>query len=224
MATIQGFIFPDLPSLVESCSQWSAFQDNRVNISLYPALGGAFRTYLFNSMEQYADDPTTGISPQEALAGATEYHEGLMDMFNTLGSGGGGGTSAGGMAGWFWHLQGECGFFGGAKPQSCNQNRSTNMLMHEYANIDRWDYYNEMEISASFGQVILDLQSGVQELAEAEADISDLNNQSTQNFVNSRKSLGDLESSNFARYVEMATIGGAVLILAYTGYKTLKKK
>lgn len=223
MATIQGFIFPDLPTLVESCSQWSAFQNNRVAISLYPALGGAFRTWLFNGMEQYADDPLTGISPQNALAGATEYHEGLMDMFNTLGTGGGG-TSAGGMAGWFWYLQGECGWLGGAKPESCFQGRSTNMLMHEYANIDRWDYYNEMQISASFGQVILDLQSDVQTLAEAEEEISDLNNQSTQNFANSKKSLGELEGSNFARYVEMATIGGAVLILAYTGYKTLKNK
>ena len=223
MATIQGFIFPDLPVLIETCPNWRRFQDNRNRISLYPALGGAFRTWLFNGMEQYADDPLTGISPQDALEGATEYHQGLMDMFNTLGTGGGG-TSAGGMAGWFWYLQGECGWLGGAKPESCFQNRSTNMLMHEYANIDRWDYYNEMEISASFGQVILNLQSDVQTLAEAEADISDLNNQSTQNFVNSRKSLGDLEGSNFARYVEMATIGGAVLILAYTGYKTLKNK
>ena len=223
MATIQGFIFPDLPTLTESCSKWSVFQNNRVAISTFPALGNAFRTHLFNGMEDYANDPTEGISPTDALAGATEYHQGLMDMFNTLGTGGGG-TGAGGMAGWFWYLQGECGWLGGAKPESCFQNRSTNMLMHEYANIDRWDYYNEMEVSAGFGQVILDLTSEALDLAQAEADISDLNNQSYENFVNSQKSLGDLEGSNFARYIEMATIGGAVLILAYTGYKTLIKK
>tara|TARA_R110000744_G_scaffold165560_2_gene282713 strand:+ start:1620 stop:2150 length:531 start_codon:yes stop_codon:yes gene_type:complete len=176
-------------------------------------------------MEAYDNDPLEGISPAEALLGASEYHAMMLDMLNTLGDGSGGGTSNLGMSGWFWFLAENTGWLGGAKdPESCDRNRSTNMLQHAYTNTSRAFYRSELELSAGFGQVILDIQADSTTLADAEEEISDLNNQSTANYVATNKAKGDLQGANFARYVEVATIGGAILILAYTGYKTLKNK
>ena len=225
MATIQGFTyFPDLPVLVPICSKWDVFGDNQSTISIFPQLGGAFRSHLMNGIEEYTNDPLTGISPADAFAGAVEYHQLLTDFYNKLGSGTGGGEANNGISGWYWYLATQASwFFGASTNASCNRNRGENMEAHAETNVSRAFYSEELNISATFGQVLLDLESDVLTIVEAENEIAELELTHTELSVDIAKATKKLQESKLARYVEITAIGGAILILLYYGFTKLKK-
>ena len=198
MATIQGFTyFPDLPVLVPICSKWDVFGDNQSTISISPQLGGAFRSHLMNGIEEYTNDPLTGT---------------------------GGGEANNGISGWYWYLATQASwFFGASTNASCNRNRGENMEAHAETNVSRAFYSEELNISATFGQVLLDLESDVLTIVEAENEIAELELTHTELSVDIAKATKKLQESKLARYVEITAIGGAILILLYYGFTKLKK-
>ena len=222
MATFAGINFPDLPSQSPVCDNWHFLDDDigwsLSNSNLFYEGTNLFGLLLSELSTQVADGTTTNSG---ALAILELYKLYLIDGLETLGSGGDG-TSAGGWSGAYWNWSTKVGIFGGGNSESCEQNRWSNQDAHAYVNIMRWNYMSFMDVvNASISAYEQNIGNTIDE-AELEAYIADLVNETTELNTDTTKLLEDINVIKFGNLVEYFAIGGAVLILAFMGYKTLK--
>ena len=134
------------------------------------------------------------LSTSEVVTALESYNSYLTQALIHLGSGSGSGTNIGGWTGWYWYLVIQ------AIPKD-----------------------GKMYFFGPFAPSSTGLNSTVNE-AQLDSQIAYWENLSQSASANADKSMTEVQNMKFANAVEMIAIGGAVLIIAYTGYNTIKNK
>lgn len=225
MGTFAGIEFPTLPTGTLQCS-------NRQFLNEYNDLGSVNVNAFYEATQNYGNltneiyyklSNEDDYTYQNAINDLNSYRNYLNQGLITLGNNGTTGTSVGGFTGWYWGLAENTGWFGQGKPASCDETRNWCMFRHATGQNIRHTYFDKMGNSAELIELFTTAQADSLAVAEIESEIAVIQNNNTQDDAQTEKNITDLKNSQFATYVEMFAIAGAVLILAYTGYKTLKR-
>ena len=98
------------------------------------------------------------------------------------------------------------------------------MQTHANLNVIRSNYWGQLaNVQGEITMYTEALDLSVVE-AELDSNIAYWENLAAQLDASREKANQDVTNMRFANAVEMISIGGAILILAYTGYKTFKNK
>tara|TARA_R110002020_G_scaffold301894_4_gene517324 strand:- start:2549 stop:3286 length:738 start_codon:yes stop_codon:yes gene_type:complete len=164
------------------------------------------------------------LSVTECVTALESYKSYLTQAITHLGAGSGEGTDALGWSGYYWYLAEQTSWFFGVSTQnSCNENRGNLTQTHADINVVRSNYWGQIanvQGEIEMYQSVLDMSV---EEAELDSNIAYWENLAQQLDEANEKSQTDVKNLKFANAIEMISIGGAILILLYTGYKTLKK-
>jgi hypothetical protein len=215
---------PTLPTGVKSCVNVEFFMGgfSNSNLQLYSLVVDQGSAILESLNSDYLSGT---LSTTEVVTALESYSSYLNQALVHLGTGSGSGSNIGGWTGWYWHLAEQTSWFGGwSTNASCNQNRNNLMQTHADLNLVRADYW--VQLSNVHGEIAMYEEVLDMSVEEAELDslIAYWENLSQNANADTEKSRTEIQNMRFANAVEMISIGGAVLIIAYTGFKTIKNK
>jgi len=227
MPTFGNYVdMPTLPTKATSCSNVDFLMPNsqgfNANLALYSQVTMQGSAILESLNSDYVNE---NLTVSEVVTALESYLSYLTQAITQLGAGSGGGTQNLGWSGYYWYLAEQTSwFFGASTNDSCNENRNNLMQTHANINVVRSNYWGQL--ANVQGEITMYTEALDLSVVEAELDsqIAYWENQSQINDSSTDKSITDVQNMKFANAVEMISIGGAILILAYTGYKTFKNK
>ena len=215
---------PTLPTRSHSCDNVGFLMggfDNS-NLSLFTLVVDQGSAILESLNSDYLNE---NLSVAEVVTALESYKSYLTQALVTLGAGSGGGTNVGGWGGFYWYLAEQTSWVGGwSTNASCQENRGNLMSAHADINVVRGNYWQQLanvDGEIDMYNEVLDLSV---EEAELDAMISYWENQAQMNQSSTDKSKQDANNIRFSNAVEMIAIGGAILIIVYTSFKTIKNK
>jgi hypothetical protein len=226
MSIFAGIEFPTLPTGTLQCS-------NKHFLNDYNTTGASNVTAFYEAASKYSDlsaeinyklNNDDSYTWQDGINDLNAYRNYLNAGLTTLGNEGTSGSNVGGFTGWYWTLRENTGWFGIANSDSCDKNRSWCEDRHATGQSIRATYWAKFANSANLIEQFETAQAESLEVADIQSQLDALANQNAEDDAVTNKNITDLKNAQFATYVEMFAIAGAVLILAFTAYKTLKNK
>ena len=218
---------PTLPTRALSCNNVdflmiSPTSIGNSNLNLYSQVTMQGSAVLESINSDYLNG---NLSVTECVTALQSYKSYLTQAITHLGAGSGEGTQALGWAGYYWYLAEQTSWFFGVSTQdSCNENRSNLINTHANINVIRSNYWGQLaNVDGEIAMYQDALDMSVEE-AELDSQIAYWENLQAQLDASREKANQDVTNIKFANAIEMISIGGAILILLYTGYKTLKKR
>ena len=228
MPTFGNYVdMPTLPTKALSCNNVdflmiSSTSIGNSNLNLYSQVTMQGSAILESLNSDYLNE---NLTTTEVITALESYLSYLTQAITQLGAGSGGGTQNLGWSGYYWYLAEQTSwFFGASTNDSCNENRNNLMQTHANLNVIRSNYWGQLaNVQGEITMYTEALDLSVVE-AELDSNIAYWENLAAQLDASREKANQDVTNMRFANAVEMISIGGAILILAYTGYKTFKNK
>jgi len=213
MPTIAGLSFPDLPTEATNCENWDFIDDN-IGWSLDTST--AYNTAWERCYELIAE---INFQINEGSMTLNQGADHLNNYKTYL------------INGWqqldLWHnaygdWANATGWFGWQNDASCNHWQGANEDAQLHVGIIKTAFYTTIE-TVDYAISVLVAQEGADiTSAETDAVIAELENTIATFETSTEKKNQALNILKFGNYVEYIAIGGAILILAYVGYKKLK--
>lgn len=211
MPTFAGLEFPDLPDVNATCSNWN-FLDDDIGWSLDESNKFNEASNRYGELLNELNFKLTGgnLSLNDAADIFNNYCLYLINGIDTLEVWQNAYDDWANESSWFFNI---------GTNDSCNQTGGANEAAELFVQIIRNNLVSKYDNAQQAIQVFINQQEADVATAEWDAEIADLLADASEDDFTTDTNKQKVQVIKFGNYVEYIAIGGAILILAYMGYK-----